>query len=121
MHSVIQYLAKIFDKAEGQIEPASSWLAVLSMIGLFGFIPFLGLTLHCISYVFRDKTNPTNSAFLGGMLFLFMVHMIAEGYVLSAGSGLFFYFWLVIGITEQTKNTNYNQNLLLNENRFPGN
>lgn len=96
-----------FDKTKGSVEPGSSWLAVLSMTGLLGFIPFLWLTLRYIGYVFRDKSNRKNSAFLGGILFLLIVHMMAEGYVLSAGSGLFFYFWLAMGITEQTKNTNY--------------
>jgi len=29
--------------------------------------------------------------------------MMAEGYVFSAGSGLFFYFWLTMGIIEVNK------------------
>ncbi len=97
-----------FDKTEGRVEPGSSWLAVLSMTGLFGFIPLILITTGYMKFVFKDKINPTNSAFLGGLLSLFIVHMIAEGYVLSAGSGLFFYFWLLMGMMEQTKNTNYN-------------
>lgn len=111
---------KKLDETEGRIEPGSSWLAVLSMVGLFGFVPFILIIAGYLKFVFKDKTNPTNSAFVGGLLILFIVHMMAEGYVLSAGSGLFFYFWLVLGIMEQTKNTSYNQNVPINENRFPG-
>lgn len=91
------------DKTEGRVEPGSSWLAILSMIGILGFVPFLILTLQYIIFLFGHKTDPQNTAFLGGILFLFIVHMMAEGYVLSAGSGMFFYFWLVMGIIEQNK------------------
>lgn len=91
------------DKIEGRVEPGSSWLAILSMIGILGFIPVFLLTLQYLLYLFKDKTNPQNAAFLGGYLSLFITHMMAEGYVLSAGSGLFFYFWLLMGIIEQNK------------------
>lgn len=93
-------LNNFYDTTGGNIEPGSSWLAVLSMIGLLGFIPFLLLILKYILSLFKEKNNRTHAAFLGGMLFLFIVHMMAEGYVLSAGSGLFFYFWLIMGNIE---------------------
>ena len=97
-----------FDKTEGRVEPGSSWLAVLSMVGLFGFVPFILIIAGYLKFVFKDKTNPTNSAFPGGLLFLFIVHMMAEGYVLSAGSGLFFYFWLVMGNIEIIRKQQHN-------------
>jgi O-antigen ligase len=93
-------LGNRFDATEGGVEPASSWLAVLSMTGLLGFIPLLLLTLKYIRFLFKEKNNRSQSAFLGGILFLFVVHMMAEGYVFAAGSGLFFYFWLLMGNIE---------------------
>lgn len=89
-----------FDANEGRVEPGSSWLAVLSMTGLLGFIPLLLLTLKYIRFLFKEKNDRIHAAFLGSLLFLFIVHMMAEGYVLSAGSGLFFYFWLIMGNIE---------------------
>lgn len=90
-----------FDATNGRVEPGSSWLAVLSMVGLLGFIPLVLLIFRYFKFVFKDKADQLNSAFLGGLLSLFTVHMLAEGYVLSAGSGLFFYFWLLMGMFEQ--------------------
>jgi len=78
------------------------------MVGLFGFVPFILIIAGYLKFVFKDKTNPTNSAFPGGLLFLFIVHMMAEGYVLSAGSGLFFYFWLVMGNIEIIRKQQHN-------------
>lgn len=98
--SVDTNISTKFDATEGRVEPGSSWLAVLSMTGLLGFIPLLLLTLKYIRFLFKEKNNRIQAAFLGSMLFLFIVHMMAEGYVLSAGSGLFFYFWLTMGNIE---------------------
>jgi O-antigen ligase len=110
--SVDPEISTRFDEEEGRVEPGSSWLAVLSMTGLLGFIPIVIMILKCGIFMFKDKNQPLLSAFLGGMLFLFVVHMFAEGYVLSAGSGLFFYFWLTVGMIEayrvSVKNLIYN-------------
>jgi len=92
-----------FDAIEGKVEPGSSWLAVLSMIGLLGFIPLLLLILGYLEQVYKEKGDKNNSAYLGALLIFFIIHMMAEGYILSAGSGLFFYFWLTLGILEQNK------------------
>jgi O-antigen ligase len=92
-----------FDPDEGRIEPGSSWLALLSMTGLLGFIPLFLLIILYFRYLYNEKEEPVQTALLGGMLSLFIVHMMAEGYVFSAGSGLFFYFWLVMGNIEAYK------------------
>jgi O-antigen ligase len=105
--SVTASKISIFEDSHGRIEPGSSWLALLSMVGLFGFIPFLFLFISYAKYVWTDKDDIHSSAFLGGMLFLFVVHMMAEGYVLSAGSGLFFFFWELMGIIDLKKNSAY--------------
>ncbi len=105
--------AKKVDKVGGRIEPGSSWLSVLSMIGLFGFVPLVLLVLRYLKFVFKDKVNVSNSAFLGSLLLLFIVHMTAEGYILSAGSGLFFYFWLVMGLLEINIEKSLEQNKIV--------
>ncbi len=97
-----------FDAIGGKVEPGSSWLAVLSMTGLLGFIPLLLLTLKYVRFLFKEKNAPMHAAFLGGMLFLFIVHMMAEGYILSAGSGLFFFFWLIMGNIENFRKEHQN-------------
>ncbi|HEY9113228.1 MAG TPA: O-antigen ligase family protein [Bacteroidales bacterium] len=93
-----------FDEKEGTIEPGSSWLAVLAMTGIFGILPLIWLIFRYMKYVFRDKTDKYQSAFLGALMILFCVHMLAEGYIFAAGSGMFFYYWLLMGMMEQKMN-----------------
>lgn len=94
-----------FDPFEGKVEPGSSWLAGLSMIGLLGFFPFLILVYGYMKFIIKNKEAILQSAYLGSLIVLFFFHMIAEGYIFSAGSGLFFYFWLILGVIDQLKLT----------------
>lgn len=81
--------------AGGKIEPGSSWLAVLSMTGAIGFI------LFCLLYFRACKISISPherlGALIGAILVIFGVHMIAEGYIYSAGSFLCYMVWLTIG------------------------
>lgn len=104
--SIDTSLSNKFNEEEGTIEPGSSWLVVLSMTGLFGFFPLVILLFRYFKFLILDIRMIQNSAFLGALFLLLITHMMAEGYVFSAGSGLFFFFWLVMGIIEQTKNLN---------------
>lgn len=82
----------------GKLEPGSSWLAVLAMTGAFGFGTIVLLFLSLFVFLWSDKTHPTKSGVLGAILIFFSFHMTAEGYFLAAGSFLFFYIWLLLGI-----------------------
>ena len=87
---------------EGQVEPGSSWLVVLSMTGIMGFLLFLFLQIKIFKIV-NKKRGSSYLYYLGGVFVFFIIHLVAEGYALSAGSGLFFYFWLVLGVIIQNK------------------
>ncbi len=79
----------------GTIEPGSSWLAVLSMTGIIGFILFFCIFFRAArNTIFRYTPE---GALFGGALIFVGVHMIAEGHIFSAGSFLCFLVWLIIG------------------------
>ncbi len=84
----------------GEIEPGSSWMSILSMVGILGLIPIVFLFLYFIRYLVRNNENCAENAVLGGILFLFVTHMFAEGYFLFSGSFLFFYIWLLLGMID---------------------
>lgn len=86
-----------FDKVTGVIEPGSSWLVVLSMTGLAGFLPMLLFILRGLAVLTKEVKDSVNAALFIGIILFYIVHMTAEGYVFSAGSGMFFYFWLILG------------------------
>ncbi|MBS4034984.1 MAG: O-antigen ligase family protein [Ignavibacterium sp.] len=79
------------------IEPGSSYLTILSMTGILGFIPFLLLLYSNFLFIYKSNSERLYLAYIGSLFVFLFIHMIAEGYVFSAGSGLFFYFWLSIG------------------------
>lgn len=84
-----------YDKKTGTIEPGSSHLAVLSMTGLLGFVPYIFIIIYSFMAVKGDKNGA--SRFRRCVLITFMVHGIVEGYALAGGSPLCFLYWLFIG------------------------
>lgn len=80
-----------YDYITGSIEPGSSWLAILSMTGVIGLVLFGGIV--GVSFY---ATNHSESFLLQSLLFFFIVHMMAEGYVFSSGNTISFILWLVI-------------------------
>lgn len=79
----------------GVVEPGSSWLAILSMTGIVGFVLFFSIFYK--AYKACNKMRRREDALYLGLLALFAVHMVAEGYVFAAGGFLCFILWLVIG------------------------
>jgi len=96
--SINPHMKDEFMESTGAVEPGSSWLGILSMTGLFGFIPMIFLFLRDLYYLY--KFNKIYSGYLGGLLILVSVHMIVEGYIFAAGAFLFFYVWLLLGVIE---------------------
>jgi O-antigen ligase len=78
-----------------KLEPGSSWLAILSMTGIFGFIFFLRVLYSSLKKI---KLKYKNSKLLVSVIIFYLIHFIAEGYVISGGSGLNLFFWLILGI-----------------------
>lgn len=87
----------------GTVEPGSSWLALLSMTGIVGFILISLIFLSSLLYLFKNKKDYLGSGILGSILIFFIIHMNAEGYILAAGSLLFFYIWLLLGVIDGYK------------------
>ena len=83
-------------KSTGTVETGSSWLSVLSMTGVLGFIPFcLLFVLSLVRLWIKKGNNIENSLFLG-LMTLSGFHMMAEGYVLAGGNLLCVLTWLII-------------------------
>lgn len=92
-----------YDKENGNIEPGSSWLSILSMTGLLGILSVLFLFYSDFRYILKDKKNKLYTAYLGGILMLMTIHLISEGYIFASGGLLFFYLWMLLGVIEQQK------------------
>lgn len=77
-------------------EPGSSWLCVLSNTGIIGFILIAGWNIQLLRAVRRRRRNGDSIAVgLGGLLIFFLVEGCFEGWILFAGSFVFFLYWLL--------------------------
>jgi O-antigen ligase len=68
------------------------------MIGISGTIFFVWLIIQPVCRLWRQyKNNMSEIPFLYAMLGFVAIHMCSEGYILAAGSFLFFWAWLLLG------------------------
>lgn len=89
------------DISSGRVETGSSWLIVLSMLGIIGAFIVVPIVFRAFIWVRRRKDDL--KAVLAGVLILFFVHMAAEGYIFAGGSFLAFMFWLTVGVATDSK------------------
>ena len=88
----------------GQIEPGSSWLAIASMTGILGLVAFIRVVIVAFRQAWRIK-NKNVSSVLSAILLFYLIHMLAEGYIMAPRSFLAMTFWLLLG----TINAEYNK------------
>lgn len=84
---------------DGKVETGSSWLSILSMTGLFGFVAFLSIFIIALKrawYMWYE--TPLLSGFLIAILCFWTLHMMAEGYIYAGGNSLAFCVWLTLGV-----------------------
>ena len=94
----------------GNIEPGTSWLAVLSMTGAIGFIFFLLIICQSINSIRNKIQDLLERGWLLGILTFFIVNMLVEGYIFAGGSTLCYFLWLTIGTA---KDFSFNTNVKL--------
>lgn len=91
------------DIQSGRIEPGTSHLAVLSMLGLLGFSVYLAILYK--AFANTRRINTIHSRFIFSCFLALFVHAWFEGYVLAAGGFMAYLYWLVIGQCIDCSNT----------------
>lgn len=83
----------------GIVEPGSSWLAILSMTGIAGSLFFLSMIVSTCKKLYREFNDDNDewSLLHLGILAVFFIHFLSEGYVFSGGGALCFLFWFFFG------------------------
>ena len=85
-----------FDSNSGQIETGSSWLSLLSMMGILGAFAMLVLMNNTFARLAGIKNKDIKNLILSVLICL-CLYMCGEGYIWSAGGFIFFITWLVFG------------------------
>ena len=81
------------------IESGSSWLSVLSMTGIIGFLIIMRIYSKSVISAYKFGKDPL----LISILTLLSVNMFTEGYIFFGGSFLAFLFWITIGVCSDKK------------------
>lgn len=89
------------NRKSGTTEPGTSWLFLLSSMGIYGFLAFLLPFAYIVYILFKELDTGFNGGFLSSVMVLFSVHMLIEGYVTASGSYLCFLLWLTLSEGEQ--------------------
>jgi hypothetical protein len=88
--------SSLVDLESGRLESGTSWLIILSMLGLIGAILVVPILFRSFKVAYRQKSD--HGAVICGILARFFVHMFAEGYIFAGGSFLAFMLWLTVGV-----------------------
>ncbi|ROS85477.1 O-antigen ligase domain-containing protein [Muribaculaceae bacterium Isolate-039 (Harlan)] len=88
-----------YDSRTGVIEPGTSWLAILSMTGIFGAGCFLAIFVPTIVKLYRMSIIIDDAQLCFALLSVFVFHMITEGYIFAGGNFLCIMFWLTLGLS----------------------
>lgn len=99
-------VSKIVKLGSGTIEPGSSWLFLLSSMGLVGFLSFFIPFFRTVYVLFTKESVGINGYFVGSLLFLYLFHMIFEGYVIASGAYACFFLWLLLSECNKIINLN---------------
>lgn len=89
------------NRESGTIEPGSSWLFLLSSLGLYGFLSFLLSVSYILYVLYKNTETGLNGGLVSSVMVLFAVHMLIEGYIVASGAYLCFLFWLTFSEGEQ--------------------
>lgn len=98
-----------YNSEDGTMEPGSSWLAVLSMLGITGFLVFSYIYLKAIVNYITSKESGYFEQLSFQMLIFFGLHFIFEGYLFGVGSILLVLFLLSLSLTTDIK---YNKQII---------
>lgn len=92
-----------YSENNGSIELGSSYLGLLAQSGWLAFLSFLlmlvPIVLKSIKYCFNQRTP--YAQFFFPMLLVSIIHMIFEGYLMTAGAVQCVIVWMLIGACDQ--------------------
>lgn len=81
----------------GGLEPGSSWLAVLAMTGICGFLALLAFNLRLSLELLYKYQEQKRRIYMLAVFIFFIIHGMIEGWILYAGNFVFFAYWLFMG------------------------
>ncbi len=96
--------AKVFyTESTGSIEQGSSYLGMLAQLGWIGFICYLAIAVPIFVTAFKKamQENTPYAQLMVALMVPIFIHMVVEGYAITAGAIQCVILWLVLGAASQ--------------------
>lgn len=96
--------AKVFyTESTGSIEQGSSYLGMLAQLGWLGFICYLAIAVPIFIKAFKKAyfENTPYAQLMVALMVPIFIHMVVEGYAITAGAIQCVILWLVLGAASQ--------------------
>lgn len=92
-----------YTEGTGSIEQGSSYLGMLAQLGWIGFICYLLIAVPILIKAFRKATqeNTPYAQLMVALMVPIFIHMVVEGYAITAGAIQCVILWLVLGAASQ--------------------
>jgi len=92
-----------YSESSGSIEQGSSYLGLLAQTGWFGFICYLMISVPIFWTAFKKATqeNTPYAQLMVALMVPIFIHMVVEGYAITAGAIQCVILWLVLGAASQ--------------------
>lgn len=84
----------------GVVEFASGWLAVLSQLGVLGFVSLMLIVVPNVLYILRNRLNSYCSLWLSSLTVVFVFQPFTEAYITNVGAVLCCLFWLCYSVID---------------------
>lgn len=99
----LPYADVFYDATNGSIEQGSSYLGLMAQTGWIGFIAFLLICVPIIwkTYRYATRENTPYAQLMLALIIPIAVHMVVEGYAITAGAVQCVVLWFVIGMAHQ--------------------
>lgn len=81
----------------GGLEPGSSWLCILAMTGLLGFLTLGGAIIKASIDVWTASKNNVDAIFFLALWLLYLFNGMMEGWIYYSGGFVFYLWWLLFG------------------------
>jgi len=92
-----------YSEDSGSIELGSSYLGMISQLGWLGFLAYLAIFIPILVKTYKvsvDENTPFGQLLMV-MLTVLSIHMIVEGYAITAGAVQCVIMWFLIGVADQ--------------------
>lgn len=99
----LPYAHVFYTESTGTVEQGSSYLGLMAQTGWIGFLAFLMIALPIVwkAYRYAVRENTPYAQLMLALIVPIAIHMVVEGYAITAGAVQCVILWMLLGAADQ--------------------